>query len=56
MSVTKAARSSGNCSTPKASTSSDEKILAQYERGTKYAAYIICGMFAFMTAWMWFTW
>ena len=56
MTQTKAARSSGNCSTPKASTTRDEHIITDYERGTRYAAYILCGMFAFMIAWMVVVW
>ena len=56
MTRTKAARSSGNCSTPKTSTRTDEHIITDYERGTRYAAYILCGMFAFMIAWMWLAW
>ena len=51
----KAARSSGNYSTPKPSRS-DEHIVSDYERGTRYAAWLMFGMFAFMSAWMWFTW
>ena len=50
------ARSSGNCSTPHRSSADDEHILSQYERGTRYAAWLMFGMFAFMAAWMWFTW
>lgn len=56
MTQTKAARSSGNCSTPHRSSADDEHILSQYERGTRYAAYILCGMFAFMIAWMVVVW
>lgn len=56
MTRNKAARSSGNCSTPKASTTRDAHIITDYERGTRYAAYILCGMFAFMIAWMVVVW
>ena len=56
MGETKAARNSGNYSTPKTSTTGDEKILTDFERGTFYAALCFCAMFAFMIGWMWFTW
>ena len=57
MTQTKAARNSCNYSTPISKSSpDDEHILSQYERGTRYAAYIICGMFAFMIAWMVVVW
>ena len=56
MTQTKAARQCGNITTPKKSSPDDEHILSQYERGTRYAAYILCGMFAFMIAWMVVVW
>lgn len=42
--------------TPKTSTTTDEHIITDYERGTRYAAWILCGMFAFMIAWMVVVW
>lgn len=34
----------------------DNRIITDYERGARYAAYAICGMFALMIVWMWFAW
>ena len=52
-----AARNSCNYSTPNVKSSADdEHIVTDFERGTRYAAYIICGMFAFMIAWMVVVW
>lgn len=56
MNKTKAARNSGNYSTPVTSTHTDKQSLPDFDRATRYAAYAICGMFAFIIAWMWLTW
>ena len=56
MKDTKAARSSGNCSTPVTSTHEDKQIITDYERGTRHAAWLLFGMFAFMIAWMVVVW
>lgn len=53
---TKAARNSGHYPTPKTSTWEDKPIITDFDRATRYAAYAICGMFAFMIAWMWLAW
>ena len=53
---TKAAQRCGNITTPKTSTHTDKPIITDFDRATRYAAYAICGMFAFMIAWMWLAW
>ena len=47
-SKTKAARSSGNYSRAKTSTSRDSHIITEYERGTRIAGWLFCAMFAFL--------
>ena len=47
---TKAARSSGNYSTPKTTPSRDKQIIADYERGTRIAGWLFCALFLFLAA------
>lgn len=56
MNKTKTAQRCGNITTPKTSTWEDKPIITDFDRATRYAAYAICGMFAFMIAWMWLAW
>ena len=52
MTQTKAARSSGNCSTPKASTApGDAKIINDYDIGTLVGGIIIAVAFGLMFVW-----
>ena len=54
---TEAARRCGNIDTRQnVHVREDKQIITDYERGARYAAYAICGMFALMIVWMWFAW
>ena len=46
----KAARSSGNYSTPKTTPSRDKQIITEYERGTRIAGWLFCALFLFLAA------
>ena len=56
MNKTKTARQCCSTTTPKTSTHTDKPIITDFNRATRYAAYAICGMFAFMVVWMVVTW